>query len=772
MRVTPNKSGALLEGGGRKSSTWTLISGLFVILFIAVIGLNIMHITGVNDVAEPAVMVKDTSLGATPAAAKDGSANTAALSAEQAEHIKELRSKISDQKHELAALYTVRGKVKERAQQLQQQATQQEQQEMQAKLLRRQKQKQEESDHQQEELRQERQRADSAAAPGGPHSQANVKISNPDVPGRADLPGAVSSGRHAILLMSDVEFRNTPVSEMLNKYGQARGGGSCEGDFGAKLANRWRATKQTVCQGAEVVGAQSADMGKPAINPYTHVPIGRTKRRQNAAGGISSSSTECFLVRQTRHHGNGDNLCHYKDVSVNMALFDDENVVMPVVQNYVNTRHNKQPYIPFPKGFINGKCLPLPNQGWAESQMPGWNTDLTVKAFKSHAYSEQESNDLKCDEWVDHKVIMLQRDTFANFFHDSEDFVNLFLALAILKWSPGDTQVYLTDLYPEGPFWELWSEAFGWGKGNMPKDHSDSSNVFTNDKSLPVRTAFHLKQDFGTVTGKNSASKGKTAQHAGDVSPNVTGGADSSAAGIDTPPNKGPVRPHHVCYRDLAVGIYGPASPITVASWMTPCSDTALVRAYADYMIRGLNLQAFTHYAQEKPKREIVITYMARRASTVWPEKRFCDDKKSFFLCKLWDKFGIRPLQRMIRNDEEVVKAIKGMEGGTYANGAKVIFNDRDFNLLHIRDQVKEDLRTDILIGPHGAGLMHCVFLRERAVVIELTIDGSGANKHFYNLAKWSGHRYISGPSENPVQVGRLVQLIKSTVESININAY
>lgn len=48
---------------------------------------------------------------------------------------------------------------------------------------------------------------------------------------------------------------------------------------------------------------------------------------------------------------------------------------------------------------------------------------------------------------------------------------------------------------------------------------------------------------------------------------------------------------YRVCFRELAVGIYGPASPITVASWETPCSNTALVRAYSDYIIRGLDLQ-------------------------------------------------------------------------------------------------------------------------------------------------------------------------------------
>jgi hypothetical protein len=60
---------------------------------------------------------------------------------------------------------------------------------------------------------------------------------------------------------------------------------------------------------------------------------------------------------------------------------------------------------------------------------------------------------VECDERVEHRVLVVQRDTFANFFHDSEDFVNVFLALAVLQWKMEDTQIYLTDLYPQGPFW-------------------------------------------------------------------------------------------------------------------------------------------------------------------------------------------------------------------------------------------------------------------------------------------------------------------------------
>ena len=69
-------------------------------------------------------------------------------------------------------------------------------------------------------------------------------------------------------------------------------------------------------------------------------------------------------------------------------------------------------------------------------------------------------------------------------------------------------------------------------------------------------------------------------------------------------------------------------------------------------------------------------------------EKRFCNSDSSFFLCSLWEKFGIRPLQRQIRNDDDVVKGLKSLEAETYRNGAQVVFNNPDFNLLCITDQV------------------------------------------------------------------------------------
>jgi hypothetical protein len=72
----------------------------------------------------------------------------------------------------------------------------------------------------------------------------------------------------------------------------------------------------------------------------------------------------------------------------------------------------------------------------------------------SHQYTQvQSAGDDVCAEWVTHKVLINQRDTFANFFHDSEDFFNAFIAMAVLQWKPKETQMFMTDLYPQGPFW-------------------------------------------------------------------------------------------------------------------------------------------------------------------------------------------------------------------------------------------------------------------------------------------------------------------------------
>jgi hypothetical protein len=225
-------------------------------------------------------------------------------------------------------------------------------------------------------------------------------------------------------------------------------------------------------------------------------------------------------------------------------------------------------------------------------------------------------------------------------------------------------------------------------------------------------------------------------------------------------------------YICAALGIYGPAAPVTVASWDTPCTKTALVRAYSDYVIRGLGLQGLTHYAQDTPSDTLVVTYMARRPSKEWPEKKYCDSQNSFFLCELWEGFGERRLGRMVSNDAAVVAALKGLESQKIGNAKKIVVQDVDYNVLTFEEQIKTDLNTDIMIGPHGAGLMHNIFMRDRAVLIELFVDGSSVNRHFHNLAFWFGRSYRGVNTLNPISIPELLSTVRSAIASVDVTKY
>jgi len=177
------------------------------------------------------------------------------------------------------------------------------------------------------------------------------------------LPKTLSVGykNHPILTLSDEQLRHEyTVSDMMSWYGEAQGGGSCGGDFGNELVRRWRGTKQTYCKsdGGGSGESNSSEGGQGGAGAGA------------GAGESIQSSIDCYLVQQTRHHGNGDNLCVMHNVAVNLGLFGDDAVTRPVVQHYVDTQHNEQPYVKWPKGFVQAACSPDASK-WKGEVMPG-----------------------------------------------------------------------------------------------------------------------------------------------------------------------------------------------------------------------------------------------------------------------------------------------------------------------------------------------------------------------------------------------------------------
>ncbi|CAN0043798.1 unnamed protein product, partial [Laminaria digitata] len=194
---------------------------------------------------------------------------------------------------------------------------------------------------------------------------------------------------------------------------------------------------------------------------------------------------------------------------------------------------------------------------------------------------------------------------------------------------------------------------------------------------------------------------------------------------------------------------------------------------FSRFFFRGLGLQGMTRYASP-PSKKVVVTWVARRSSVQWPERAYCseDGRESFFTCEYFSHLDTRQLQRRVKNEAEVVRSLKTLEGKTFENGAVVEVRDMDYNLLSFEDQIKNDLDTDIMIGPHGAGLFHVIFTPDRAALIELQIDHTTERKHFNNLARWSGHDYTSRGGPNPVNTEDATSMVRKAVIEMDLSSH
>ena len=139
----------------------------------------------------------------------------------------------------------------------------------------------------------------------------------------------------------------------------------------------------------------------------------------------------------------------------------------------------------------------------------------------------------------------------------------------------------------------------------------------------------------------------------------------------------------------------------------------------------------------------------------MWPEKRFCDSQTSFFLCEFVQHLGTRPLGRTIKNDQAVVDALRGLEQRSFANGAHVEFRDLDYSKLSFEEQIAANLDTDVMVGPHGAGLLHNIFMPDRAALVELFYRWKFGEPPLPQFGEVAGAELRGSAFSNPVRAQR-----------------
>ncbi|KAK5163044.1 uncharacterized protein LTR77_010979 [Saxophila tyrrhenica] len=154
-------------------------------------------------------------------------------------------------------------------------------------------------------------------------------------------------------------------------------------------------------------------------------------------------------------------------------------------------------------------------------------------------------------------------------------------------------------------------------------------------------------------------------------------------------------------YSNIIIPLAGSSNPFWQAEWVSyNCGESVLLQTFSQRLLY------FYQIANSAPRstRQLVLTFVDRKKSR-------------------------RLLQKV-----EYLEALE-------ARFPHMTIRLVDFAELDLADQIQIAHSTDILVGVHGAGLTHGMFLPHRSAIVEIQPPGL-VNVGFDLMAKSLGHRY------------------------------
>ena len=128
---------------------------------------------------------------------------------------------------------------------------------------------------------------------------------------------------------------------------------------------------------------------------------------------------------------------------------------------------------------------------------------------------------------------------------------------------------------------------------------------------------------------------------------------------------------------------------------------------------------------------------------------------------KRWSEDKPEKFQRRLQNSNELLSALRGRF--PQANVTGIFLEDMD-----ICSQIRSAHDADVLLGVHGAGLVHLWWLREEALVLELVPSYEMVNPTFKMLSTLTGRnyqaylRYTGNRHSITVNVKEVIQILNS----------
>ena len=141
------------------------------------------------------------------------------------------------------------------------------------------------------------------------------------------------------------------------------------------------------------------------------------------------------------------------------------------------------------------------------------------------------------------------------------------------------------------------------------------------------------------------------------------------------------------------------------------CYDSDLVKDFRDDVLDVFNMKGDFRYDKQFPRGAVIATVVSRR------------------------NYGARNLERQWLNENEVLEKMRNQLGDS------VVIRSVDFVNMPVTEQIRIARETDILIGVHGAGLVHALWLPENSMLIEIFPLRRRRNS-FRNICRYVGCGY------------------------------
>ena len=182
---------------------------------------------------------------------------------------------------------------------------------------------------------------------------------------------------------------------------------------------------------------------------------------------------------------------------------------------------------------------------------------------------------------------------------------------------------------------------------------------------------------------------------------------------------------------NVIVPLPGHSNPQWQADWdVFPCTHGELLESFTH---RVLNHFGIDNGAAVKTTPEALSTVSS--SSSLSSSKSSPQDPQ-----KLIVTFINRTNNRKLVNQSNLLSDLRS--AFPYAKN-KIEVREIDFAALPLAEQLQLVRETDVLVGVHGAGLTHAMFLPPGGAVVEILPPGL-KHKGFRNLALMRGHRYFS----------------------------